>query len=717
MSAGIAGRLAGYELSAVDKAKPQAGSTRLRTLLAGPLLRRTEDDRVWIWIATSEPVATTAVVYRFADDGLEAVGAGEGEAVRLGRRLWVHLVQAHSHRESWPTDQLLAYDLQLQGERDAGARDLAALGLLEGEARITYDDLPLPTFFVRGRLPKLNLLHGSCRLLHGMGEDAFLAADAAIARNARDLTNRPGTIFLTGDQVYGDDVAGSLIAHLTALGKALIGEHDETSVPELPPLSSLPAYGRQTLLTEKAGFTSGKAGNHLASFGEFAAMYLVAFNESNWPAHWPSASEAVPDHPDAGRPKKLRKQYDKEITNLEATRRALPAVRRVLANVPVYMIFDDHDVTDDWNLTEEWHEQVWASAAGRRIVTNALATYWAFQGWGNEPAAFDSSFKDALSAFAVGNDTGDVDALLWNFDKWSYLAPTDPPTVVLNTRTRREFDAPQAAARLIGRQERERVRELAGSAGRREGQPLLVVSPVPVFGLELQERREKFLAGKVGPYEIDFEGWHSNLQGLIDFMRLLVEDLGLDRCVLLSGDVHYGCSTHTTFDIGGRSTVFAQLVSSSFKHSGRISKAALELLGQAVKKTHERLGWNSPPAVASVTGLKNRLLGRMVNTDEWSDDAPVFLAPRVVNRMKATTTPDYRERRHYVRPNETGASFLIGENNVGLVTLEADEYVEQRLLSYDGTRLRERTARVDLQPHPPAATVNRAQACARVFAG
>ncbi len=64
--------------------------------------------------------------------------------------------------------------------------------------------------------------------------------------------------------------------------------------------------------------------------------------------------------------------------------------------------------------------------------------------------------------------------------------------------------------------------------------PGIFVSPVPVFGLEVQERRQKFLAGRLGPYEIDFEAWHSNLQGLVDFIAILVEELKLRRCVVLS---------------------------------------------------------------------------------------------------------------------------------------------------------------------------------------
>src|SRR5919204_236762 len=93
-----------------------------------------------------------------------------------------------------------------------------------------------------------------------------------------------------------------------------------------------------------------------------------------------------------------RRRYATELADLDAARRALPAVRRVLANVPTYMIFDDHDVTDDWNLTREWHNQVWRSPGGRRVVANALAAYWAFQGWGNDPESFDEQFLTVVSA-------------------------------------------------------------------------------------------------------------------------------------------------------------------------------------------------------------------------------------------------------------------------------------------------------------------------------
>ena len=68
--------------------------------------------------------------------------------------------------------------------------------------------------------------------------------------------------------------------------------------------------------------------------------------------------------------------------------KSLPRVRRALANLPSYMIFDDHDVTDDWNLNPMWMNRVYTSPLGRTIVRNALMAYAIFQDWGNRPLAY-----------------------------------------------------------------------------------------------------------------------------------------------------------------------------------------------------------------------------------------------------------------------------------------------------------------------------------------
>ena len=49
------------------------------------------------------------------------------------------------------------------------------------------------------------------------------------------------------------------------------------------------------------------------------------------------------------------------------------------------MIFDDHEVADDWNLNGRWVTRVYGREWGRFIVRNGLAAYTLMQAWGNDP--------------------------------------------------------------------------------------------------------------------------------------------------------------------------------------------------------------------------------------------------------------------------------------------------------------------------------------------
>src|SRR5690606_13080885 len=69
----------------------------------------------------------------------------------------------------------------------------------------------------------------------------------------------------------------------------------------------------------------------------------------------------------------------------------LSQVRRVLANVPVMMTFDDHEVTDDWNLNLDWVKNVNGSVMGPQVLRNALAAHAIFQDWGNQPEDYQEA--------------------------------------------------------------------------------------------------------------------------------------------------------------------------------------------------------------------------------------------------------------------------------------------------------------------------------------
>jgi hypothetical protein len=656
-------------------------------LLAGPIVRRAETERVCIWLATSEPRDAHVEVFAAGGAISGSLGSGLGKRVELGPRLFIHLVEVRASGGLLPANELLTYDLRLQGGELGDTEDLEAMGLLDGPDRITYGEMPLPSFHV-SRARTLNVMHGSCRLLHGGGEDAFMAADEAIAATATDVSERPSALFLTGDQIYADDVAAPLIGHIRSLATTLLGPGDLSSVPGSPPLDSLSFNGRRDLATEIAGFTSEKPENHLMSLGEFAAMYLTTWNPEVWPRSFAARNEAIPDDPGPRRKVvRERLRYSRQVRKLQRARAALPAVRRVLANVPTYMMFDDHDVTDDWNLTGSWRERVRTSATGRRVVANALASFWAFQGWGNDPDDID--LTEPVSSFVSNpaSEGSSFEEAMWDFDRWSFFVPAEPPTVVMDTRTRRHYDDPDGGARLVSKDELHRVAELARKAGHERGRPLILVSAVPVFGYEFQERRQKYLLDKLGPYEIDFEAWHSNLRGIVDLMRMLIEELRPSPCVILSGDVHYGVNAEAFFEIGDQELQIVQLVSSGLKHAARAAKVTLNSVGRLLSRKHERLGWEKPPR-AKVPTAEKVIAKRPVNVDEWAEDSPIFLAPRHVKALGIETPPDYRECRIYVRPEGRTRSILIGENNVGIASITGDEVIHRILTrGAKGTRV------------------------------
>jgi len=88
-----------------------------------------------------------------------------------------------------------------------------------------------------------------------------------------------------------------------------------------------------------------------------------------------------------------------------------PALRWLFSTLPTAMIFDDHDVHDDWNTSEAWLEEMRAQSWWQGRITGALATYWIYQHLGNlSPAELD---RDALLRAVM--DAEDAGPLLHEF--------------------------------------------------------------------------------------------------------------------------------------------------------------------------------------------------------------------------------------------------------------------------------------------------------------
>ena len=98
-----------------------------------------------------------------------------------------------------------------------------------------------------------------------------------------------------------------------------------------------------------------------------------------------------------------------EYAHLYAESWSDPELRWLFSTVPTSMIFDDHDIRDDWNTSQAWREQMAQQEWWPTRIRAGLASYWVYQHAGNlDPDTLDG---DELYR-AVTSAEGDVWPLL-----------------------------------------------------------------------------------------------------------------------------------------------------------------------------------------------------------------------------------------------------------------------------------------------------------------
>ncbi|WP_419887969.1 hypothetical protein ACN6MT_21490 [Neobacillus niacini] len=595
----------------------------LPMILSGPIVRRAEPNQITIWIATSKSYRIHAEIYRITSSNetssfdYESIQTKcETKRIRMGKQLFIHLIQLSPYRDTFPTDTLLGYNIHFQ--RGSELQDLRSIGLLsqDNPESITYGNLDYPTLFLNSSAQRCNVLYGSCRKPHGDNEDTLSTADILLEKEYNNLLVRPSTLFLMGDQIYADDVADPLFPVISKLSEALMGAREPLELIDVRlnqesfKTALNQVNGRQYVMEKFCHFTSSHGSNHLMKFGEYAAMYLLS-----WSPHlWETAQEyGLFEHyddcvkknqiyfvfPKEDRYQKenkneeirLRNRFTEHQEALISFQHSLYRIRRLLANIPTYMIFDDHDITDDWNLSFRWKENVKNSALGSHVVGNGLSAYWAFQGWGNAPQSFNDKFlwlmKTYFKMLSVGKITYQEEwkNTLWNFDSWHFVAPTNPKAIFLDTRTQREYSQeprPEKfgqlieetiwAPKLISQEGWGRVTHSLFESEWKSGSPLMIISATPLYGLGLIET---FLHDYVYPLRVlgvnvhtrfDFEAWKYNGKGFTEFLEQ-VAAWKPNRCIILSGDVHYASAVKAAVSFqNGQKLTIHQFTSSPLKN-------------------------------------------------------------------------------------------------------------------------------------------------------
>lgn len=610
-------------------------------VLAGPMLRQVTPRSVTVWLAMRVSSTVTLTV---RDDQDKFIVEGSRETTAVGANLHIVAVTARLAvgKPRLAEGIVYQYDLTFlladRTETFAGATSNAALA---------YAPLKRPSFALPPQdLNSLRVLQGSCRMPHAQGKDTLPVVDDLIAATATNAFARPHQLLLTGDQIYADDVSDALLTLLIDAADALLGWQE--NLPKVFPspryATPIPAALRGAVLGGPAsgilggvtaGFSSEDLQSHLMSLGEYLAMYLFVWSDVPWPPDLPSfddvAGEVYKRIPkdqvwaEAPVVNLDRTRMDIHTKSVAAFRTTLPQVRRALANVPTYMVFDDHEVTDDWNMTREFCDDVYGSKIGLRIVQNALAAYALCQHWGNVPEQFErpttpgGRLLDLLdppqsrppgvakvfpTAAAPGNydrnsDTirrilavHDKDALKGRLDKALYHDPDafdyhfavecDGHEVIFtDTRTWRAFPKGGDETSILLTKSRLVEQILGTTLGNRALLVVLSTNAPPVQPIRAAARHAG-LARAFEHFPDVYEAWEIPSEAFDNLLQVLTDKLpevagSTERrgsVLLLSGDVHHSFASRLVYraknrygDVVARpaTAVIGQLVASSFK--------------------------------------------------------------------------------------------------------------------------------------------------------
>ena len=264
-------------------------------------------------------------------------------------------------------------------------------------------------------------------------------------------------------------------------------------------------------------------------------------------------------------------------------------VRWLLSTVSSAMIFDDHDVHDDWNTSKDWVEEYRQKPWWNERIIGGFMSYWIYQHLGNlSPQELEDNelfqkvrkaddAAEMLREFAYKADR-EVDGTRWSFCR--QIGETK--LVVMDSRAGRVLEP--GARQMIDDAEFDYI---AGEA-HGDHNHLLLATSLPYLlapGMQyLESWNEAVCDGAWGKtwaklgekirQEVDLEHWGA-FNKSFHKVRELIEEVGAGEngstppasIVFLSGDVHHAYLTEVAFrrEVGMKSSVY-QAVCSPFRN-------------------------------------------------------------------------------------------------------------------------------------------------------
>jgi PhoD-like phosphatase len=304
-----------------------------------------------------------------------------------------------------------------------------------------------------------------------------------------------------------------------------------------------------------------------------------------------------------------------------------PIIRWLLSTVSTSMVWDDHDMSDDWNISASWLEEMRGRSWWHRRATSGLMSYWVYQHIGNlSPQALD---EDDLYRRVRGNAHATTElrefaaeaATTGSGTRWSFCRDLDGTRVIfVDSRAGRVLEP--GGRQIVDDDEWDWVLEHAQG----DFDHLIFATTVPLLlspGFHhLEAWNERVCDGAWGGVvarlaeklrrAIDFDHWASFGRSF-QRMRELLEELSRGRrgeppasITVLSGDVHHAYLAEVALrgDGGPGESAVYQAVCSPYRnplanHERRAIKigfsrpftAAMHALARGAGATEPGLDW------------------------------------------------------------------------------------------------------------------------------
>jgi PhoD-like phosphatase len=292
-----------------------------------------------------------------------------------------------------------------------------------------------------------------------------------------------------------------------------------------------------------------------------------------------------------------------------------PSLRWLLSVIPTAMIFDDHDVHDDWNISSAWLREYQAKPWWQARISGAYLSYWLYQHLGN--LAPEDLGQNEL--WRRVQEQGDATAVLSDFALragdsaegiiWSYRRSFGRVrVVVIDSRSGRVLE--EGRRLMVNKAEWQWISESVSG----DWDHVVLATSLPLLlprGIHaLEAWNEAVCAGAWGARlaragervrrAADLEHWAAFGRSFADFEQLLT-GLATGRhgqppasIIVISGDIHHSYLAAVDFPAGtGPHSPVYQAVCSpihnllprSFRRGQRlVSSRAGELIGTALAR-------------------------------------------------------------------------------------------------------------------------------------